>query len=117
LDILDPASIEKAISNGIHTIIHLAALNEHNSFKNIESAWKTNTLGRQALLSAASQQHILKFIYFSTFHVYGDCQGEITEESPNRPYHPYAATHRAAEDMFRFYQHYQNIDTGLPPRN
>jgi UDP-glucose 4-epimerase len=111
LNILDPASIEKAVSNDTHAIIHLAALNEHDSFDNIESAWKTNALGTQALLSAASQKQILKFIYFSTIHVYGDCQGEITEDSPTRPYHPYAASHRAAEDMVRFYQHYTNMDT------
>ena len=111
LNILDPASIKNAVSNDIHAIIHLAALNEHDSFNNIESAWKTNTLGTQALLSAASQKQILKFIYFSTFHVYGDCQGEITEDSPTWPHHPYAATHRAAEDMVRFYQHYKNMDT------
>jgi UDP-glucose 4-epimerase len=111
LNILDPASIEKAVSNDIHAIIHLAALNEHDSFNNIESAWKTNTLGTQALLSAASQKQIPQFIYFSTFHVYGDCQGEITEDSPTWPHHPYAATHRATEDMVRFYQRYKNMKT------
>jgi UDP-glucose 4-epimerase len=111
LNILDPASIEKAVPNDIDVIIHLAALNEHDSFENIESAWKTNTLGTQALLSVASQKQILKFIYFSTFHVYGDCQGEITEDSPTWPHHPYAATHRAAEDMVRFYQRYKNMNT------
>ena len=111
LNILDLASIEKTVSNDFHAIVHLAALNEHDSFDNIESAWKTNTLGTQALLSTASQKQIPKFIYFSTFHVYGNCQGEITEDSPTCPHHPYAATHRAAEDMVRFYQHYKNMDT------
>jgi UDP-glucose 4-epimerase len=111
LNILDLASIEKVLSNDIHVIIHLAALNEHNSFDNIESAWKTNTLGTQALLSTASLKKNLKFIYFSTFHVYGDSAGEITEDSPTRPYHPYAATHRAAEDMVRFYQRYKDMAT------
>ena len=111
LNLLDPASIEKAVSNDISVIIHLAALNEHDSLDNIEIAWKTNTLGTQALLSAASQKQILKFIYFSTFHVYGDCQGEITEDSPTRPFHPYAATHRAAEDMVRYYQRHKNMNT------
>jgi UDP-glucose 4-epimerase len=111
LNILDLNSIEKALANDIHVIIHLAALNEHDSFSNIESAWKTNTLGTQALLSVASQKQILKFIYFSTFHVYGDPQREITEDSPTWPYHPYAATHRAAEDMVRFYQRYKDMKT------
>ena len=111
LNILNPASIKKAVQNGIHAIIHLASLNEHDSFNNIESAWETNALGTQALLSTTSQNQISKFVYFSTFHVYGDCKDEITENSPTRPYHPYAATHRASEDMVRFYQHYKNMDT------
>ncbi len=110
LNILNPASIEKALQNGIHAIIHLASMNEHDSFNNIESAWETNALGTQSLLSTSSQNQITKFIYFSTFHVYGDCKDEITENSPTRPYHPYAATHRASEDMVRFHQNYKNMD-------
>ena len=67
LNILDPASIEKAVSNDIHAIIHLAALNEHDSFNNIESAWETNTLGTQALLSAAKPKADSKVYIF--FHL------------------------------------------------
>ena len=111
LNILDQISIEKAVSNDIHAIIHLAALNEHDSLNNIESAWETNTIGTQSLLSVASQKRVPKFVYFSTFHVYGNCRLEITEDSPTRPHHPYAATHRAAEDMVRFFQHYKDMDT------
>ena len=106
LNILDPASIGKVVSSDFHAIIHLAALNEHDSFNDIKLAWETNSLGTQSLLSVASQKQVPKFVYFSTFHVYGGHQQTITEESPTRPHHPYAATHRAAEDMVRFYQHY-----------
>ena len=111
LNVCDQTSIDEAISNDIHTIIHLAALNEHDSFNDINSAWETNALGTQRLLSAANQKQVQRFIYFSTFHVYGICKETTTEESPTNPYHPYAATHRAAEDMVRFYQHYNNMDT------
>ena len=111
LDIRDQTSIDKAVSNETHTIIHLAALNEHDSFYDIKLAWETNSLGTQSLLSVASQKQVPKFVYFSTFHVYGGHQQTITEESPTRPHHPYAVTHRAAEDMVRFYQHYKNMDT------
>lgn len=110
LDLCEISSIEKAIENS-DTIIHLAALDEKNSFKDIEAAWKTNALGTQALLYAASNKDIQRFVYFSTFHVYGDYEGTITEDSPSRPHHPYASTHRAAEDMVRFYQYYNNINT------
>lgn len=111
LNILDPVSIEKAFANNFHTIIHLAALNEHDSFSDIKSAWEINALGTQSLLLAASQKQVSKFVYFSTIHVYGDYKGRITENSPTRPHHPYAATHRAAEDMVRFFQHYKVMDT------
>ena len=110
LDICDSLSIEKAVV-GSDTVVHLAALNEHESIKDIEAAWKTNALGTQALLSAANRKGVQRFVYFSTFHVYGDYGETITENSPARPHHPYAATHRAAEDMIRFYQYYKNMDT------
>ena len=64
LNILDPVTIEKAVSNDFHAIIHLAALNEHDSFSNTKLAWETNVLGTQSLLSRASQKEIHKFIYF-----------------------------------------------------
>ena len=110
LNLCDTSSISDAIVN-LDTVIHLAGLDEQNSFRDIEAAWKINTLGTQSLLSAANDKGIQKFIYFSTFHVYGDCEGTITEETPAQPHHPYASTHRAAEDIVRFYQHYKNINT------
>ncbi len=110
LNLLDQTSIEKAVSKDLHAIIHLAALNEHDSFSNVSSAWETNSLGTQNLLSVANQKQVQEFIYFSTFHVYGNCQGRITEDSPTKPHHPYAATHRAAEDMVRFFQHYKGME-------
>ena len=110
IDVCDTASIEEAVVD-VDTIIHLAALNEHDSFRDVESAWKINTLGTRSLLSAANRKGVQRFVYFSTFHVYGDYKGTITEDSPTQPHHPYAATHRAAEDMVRFYQRYQHMDT------
>ena len=111
LDVCDQTSINKAVSNDIYAIIHLASLNEHDSLNDIKFAWKTNTMGTQSLLSTASQKEVPKFVYFSTFHVYGERKKTITEESPTYPHHPYAATHRAAEDMVRYYQHYENMAT------
>ena len=111
LNIRDQVSIEKAVSNDIHIVLHLAALNELDSLNDIKFAWETNTLGTQSLLSASSENKVQKFVYFSTFQVYEGFQETITEESPTKPHHPYAATHRAAEDMVRFYQNYKNMST------
>jgi len=111
LNVCDKTTIDEAIPSNLHAIIHLAALNEHESFSNIQFAWEVNALGTQSLLSIANQKQVQKFIYFSTFHVYEDCQKMITEKSPTKTHHPYAATHRAAEDMVRFYHHSQDMDT------
>ena len=41
-----------------------------------------------------------RFIYFSTAHVYGSpLAGVIQEENVTRPLHPYAISHRSAEDF------------------
>ena len=111
LNMLDPISIRKAVSEDLNVIIHLAALNEHDSFDDVRLAWEVNALGTQSLLSVAHKKKISKFIYFSTFHVYGEFSEIITEESQTNPHHPYAATHRAAEDMVRFFQYYKDMDT------
>jgi UDP-glucose 4-epimerase len=111
LNICDKTTIDKAVSSDLYAIIHLAALNEHESLSNIQFAWEVNALGTQSLLSIANQKRVQKFIYFSTFHVYEDCQKMINEKSPTKAHHPYATTHRAAEDMVRFYQHSQDMDT------
>jgi UDP-glucose 4-epimerase len=86
--------------NGINYIIHLAAMNEIESQKDPESAVLINTLGTFRLLEQAEREGVEKFIYFSTAHVYGaPLSGHITEKSVPRPVHPYAITHKAAEDF------------------
>ena len=111
LNVCDKSTIDEAVSSDLYAIIHLAALNEYESFSNIKFAWEVNALGTLSLLSTANEKRVQKFIYFSTFHVYGDLQKIITEKSPTKAHHPYATSHRAAEDMVRFYHHYQDMDT------
>ena len=111
LNVCDKTTIDEAVSSDLFAIIHLAALNEYESFSNIKFAWEVNTLGTQSLLSTANQKRVQRFIYFSTFHVYGNFQKTITEKSLTNAHHPYAASHRGAEDMVRFYHHYQDMDT------
>ena len=52
------------------------------------------------MLRAAIKAGVERFIYFSTAHVYGSpLAGVLTENSLPRPQHPYAITHRTAEDF------------------
>lgn len=113
MDLLDGVSIKNCLENkGIDTIIHLAALNEIDSMKNPDLALRVNTQGTYKLLSIANQKKINRFMYFSTFHVYGETLGsDITEETPTKAFHPYAITHRAGEDFVNYFRYYKGMNT------
>ena len=111
MDILNESSIVNCLKGkNIDIIIHLAALNEIDSMKDPKLALEVNTKGTYKLLDLACKAGIKNFIYFSTFHVYGDVlESVITEETPTRPFHPYAITHRAAEDFVNYFNKTQPI--------
>ena len=113
MDLLNENSIADCLKDkDINVIIHLAALNEIDSMKNLALALEVNTQGTYKLLKIASRKKIDRFVYFSTFHVYGETSSSvITEETPTRPFHPYAITHRAAEDIVTFFNHYHKMKT------
>lgn len=88
-----------ALCDGVDAIVHLAALNERACIQHQDLAIKVNILGTQKLLESAVRTGVKRFIYLSTAHVYGSpLQGVLNESSIPRPVHPYAITHRAAED-------------------
>lgn len=113
MNLLDEESIASCLENRhIDVIIHLAALNEIDSMKDPGLALEVNTKGAYKLLNLANNNNICKFIYFSTFHVYGKMfDSVITEDTPTRPFHPYAITHSAAEDYCNYFHHYHNMET------
>ncbi len=113
MDLLNEDSINNCLrKRGIDVIIHLAALNEIESMEDPMLAMDVNTIGTYKLLNLAHVNNINRFIYFSTFHVYGKTSAPtITEETPTNPFHPYAITHRAAEDFVNYFRHYHNMKT------
>lgn len=83
----------------IDTVIHLAALNEWDCVKHPSEAIKVNIDETRIILENAINTGVKNFIYFSTAHIYGSpLQGIITEQTMPFPVHPYAITHKAAED-------------------
>lgn len=101
-DILDRDSLLDAC-NGVDMIVHLAALNEIDSKKDPLRALQVNGAGTHKLLEAACACNVSRFLYFSTFHVYGSALGRITEQTLPAPFHPYAITHHVAEDFVRMW--------------
>ena len=99
LDLSRSGTFDGALKQ-VHTVVHLAALNEVESLKFPEKALEVNALGTLRFLNAAIQRKVERFIYISTAHVYGaPLAGHITEISLPRPSHPYAITHHAAEEF------------------
>lgn len=99
MDLLNGDSIKAALK-GINIVIHLAAVNEIECLADPEKAFHINSCGTLKMVKAAERERVRRFIYFSTAHVYGTpLVGTISELTPTRPIHPYAITHRAAEDF------------------
>ncbi len=99
MDLESRASLENACTGAKH-VIHLAAMNEIDSARDPEKALAVNGRGTLRLLEAAKEAGVERFIYFSTAHVYGTpLKGVITEYTLPRPVHPYAITHKTAEDF------------------
>lgn len=97
---LDDVEQLRASCAGVSSIIHLAALNEIDSEREPERAVEVNVNGTVRLLAAAKLAGARRFVFLSTAHVYGaPLEGRIDEQRVTRPVHPYAITHRAAEDF------------------
>jgi UDP-glucose 4-epimerase len=110
-DLHDRQSLELAVS-GVETVIHLAAVNEVDSQNDPDLALEVNGRGTYQLLQACQARGVQRFVYFSTFHVYGPAAPQpITEATATRPVHPYSFTHRLAEDYVNWFRHSQGLAT------
>ncbi len=90
----------KATIGEIDCLIHLASINEHQSQASPVKAVEVNTLASIKLLAFAKSIMVKRIIYFSTLHVYGaPLVGELSEQSPCMPSHPYSITHKTVEDF------------------
>jgi UDP-glucose 4-epimerase len=97
----DIASLEdckdKLSHHAFDYIIHTASVNDMFVDNYAALALEINTKGTRNILEAIDKSKLQNFIYFSTFHVYGVSEGNITEESPLLARHDYASTHLFAE--------------------
>ena len=111
MDYSCPASLEAACE-GSRVVIHLAAVDENVSARRPAEAVSVNTVNTVRLIEAARKQKVKRLIFFSTAHVYrSPLQGEIDEETCAYPSHPYAISHRAAEDFVLAYQKARGLES------
>jgi UDP-glucose 4-epimerase len=94
----DASAIENLCRN-CDVIIHTAGMNASECAKNPTEALRFNGVVTTAIVQAAVAAAVKKFFYLSTAHVYsGNLFGLISEETCPQNLHPYATSHRAAED-------------------
>lgn len=100
-DILDPQGLP-ALVRGVEAVVNLASLNEHQAVADPELALRISAEGNRLLLNTAKAADVSRFLFFSTFHVYGPgAPLHITEEIAVRAAHPYAISHFAGEGFCR----------------
>jgi UDP-glucose 4-epimerase len=110
-DVREPETLRPAL-DGIDTVVHLAAVDEIVSQRDPDIALEVNGRGTHHLLKACHEIGVKRFIYLSTFHVYGpEVVQPITEQSATRPIHPYSITHRLAEDFVNWYRQSFGLET------
>ena len=96
-DIRDLEELERKLYFDIDYCVHTASYNEFFNENYPKEALEINTLGTRNLLEVLSKNFLKNFIYFSTFHVYGESSGIVTEQTLLKPKNDYASTHLFAE--------------------
>ena len=103
-------SIEECLI-GVDAVVHAAGMNSNDCYTNPVAAYDFNTLATAKLVEEACKQNIKKFVYFSTYHVYSTpMSGIITEDTCTTNYHPYAASHHAAENIVLWATQQNNLE-------
>jgi len=97
LDVLNADEIARSCK-GVSAVIHLAALNDRQAAQDPELAEAVSGRGTEALVNAAIENNVQRFVFMSTAHVYSSpLQGVITESTPTTNQHPYATSHFSGE--------------------
>ncbi len=110
-DLSDRLSLDKALI-GVDTVVHLAAMNEVDCQADPNLALEINGQGTYRLLEACRDHGVNRFVFFSTFHVYGPQANQpITELTATTPIHPYSITHRLAEDYVNLWRYNHGLDS------
>lgn len=113
-DIRDQASVEKAFSEPLDAVIHLAAMaGVRTSIENPGLYYDVNVMGTLRLLERSVQEDSFPtFVFASTSSVYGaSTRFPLREDDPcDRPLVPYSASKRAGEVMGHAFHNLYGLD-------
>lgn len=101
-DLMDRAALDAAFAEYKPVaVLHFAALSQvGEAMAEPGKYWRNNVCGSLNLIEAAVTANCLDFVFSSTCATYGDCDGEVLDESSAQaPLNAYGASKRAIEDM------------------
>lgn len=97
-DVTDLAGLQQIFAeHNFDFVVHLASVNEGFVPNYFHDALQVNTLGTRNLLEVIKDAPPKHFVYFSTFQVYGQYAGTISESTPTHSKNDYGNTHLFAE--------------------
>lgn len=102
-DLTDPSSLAKACA-GVRTVFHCAghahAFDEIGSQARDDLHWRVNYEGTRALVAAAGEAGVTRFVFLSSVKALGDPgRGCVAEDWPVLPDSAYGEAKRVAEDV------------------
>ena len=111
-DVTNIETIRELAKMKFEIIIHLVSLDHHKSENNPNDVSSVNVLPTWNLLNEFSKNGSLKkFIYFSTFQVYGKVPlATISEEFITLPQNTYGLTHLLSEQICNYYNKSTDIN-------
>lgn len=112
IDLDDPVKISKLrFREEIDVVIHAAASHEVTCRMDPIGSIMRNVGATKALLDCCVNNGVKKFIYISTFHVFGEPIGVINESAFPTPRDDYGMTHWQAEQYVEMYSRLGLIDS------
>ena len=102
-DLLDRAALDAVFAEHAPVaVLHFAALSQvGESMTDPGRYWRNNVLGSLTLIEAMLAAGVRDLVFSSTCATYGEAEGLLTEDSPQRPINAYGSSKRAVEEMLR----------------
>lgn len=113
MDFSKPEQIVNLKIDGIDAMIHTVSPNE-SLFKNdIYQAVSESSIGIHSALDFCVKNQIKNFIYFSSFHVFGNREGILDETTPVTPCNDYGLAHYIAEQTVQMYNRQKKLNAWI----
>lgn len=113
MDFSKPEQIVSTEICDIDTMIHTVSPNENLYQTDVYRAASENAAGIHAALDFCLNNHIKNFIYFSSFHVFGEHVGNLDETAPTLPCSEYGLAHLIAEQTVQLYDRQKELNAWI----